>query len=249
MLICFPWKGSGGGVVYGCGVWRVKSWVKNVLNTNKYIAISPIKWGWSPLTYLPLVVIIFEKSIILFYWTPYRGIDTHYLQRAHAVKSYWTPYRGIDTYFLFLMKIILIALPIEPLIGGLILALQARCRCLQLPIEPLIGGLIRVEKWRSTVVYLYWTPYRGIDTVKPPKWYFHINPIEPLIGGLIHCCSSFFHKGITKLFIYWTPYRGIDTFRQLTPSESTIIAIEPLIGGLIHGVCLTVNSFQLLNPL
>ena len=44
---------------------------------------------------------------------------------------------------------------IEPLIGGLILALQARCRCLQLPIEPLIGGLIRVEKWRSTVVYLY----------------------------------------------------------------------------------------------
>ena len=76
MLICFPWKGSGGVVVYGCGVWRVKSWVKNVLNTNKYIAISPIKWGWSPLTYLPLVVIIFEKSIILFYWTPYRGIET-----------------------------------------------------------------------------------------------------------------------------------------------------------------------------
>ena len=76
MLICFPWKGSGGGVVYGFGVWRVKSWVKNVLNTNKYIAISPIKWGWSRLTYLPLVVIIFEKSIILFYWTPYRGIDT-----------------------------------------------------------------------------------------------------------------------------------------------------------------------------
>ena len=69
-------KGSGGGGVYGCGVWRVKSWVKNVLNTNKYIAISPIKWRWSSLTYLPLVVIIFEKSIILFYWTPYRGIDT-----------------------------------------------------------------------------------------------------------------------------------------------------------------------------
>ena len=76
MLIFFPWKGSGGGVVYGFGVWRVKSWVKNVLNTNKYIAIFSIKWGWSPLTYLPLVVIIFEKSIILFYWTPYRGIDT-----------------------------------------------------------------------------------------------------------------------------------------------------------------------------
>ena len=77
MLICLPWKGSGGGVVYGCGVWRVKSWVKNVLNTNKYIAIFSIKWGWSPLTYLSLVVIISEKSIILFYWTPYRGIDTH----------------------------------------------------------------------------------------------------------------------------------------------------------------------------
>ena len=76
MLICFPWKGSGGGVVYGCGVWRVKSWVKNVLNANKYIAIFSIKWGWSSLTYLPLVVIIFEKSIILFYWTPYRGIET-----------------------------------------------------------------------------------------------------------------------------------------------------------------------------
>ena len=76
MLICFPWKGSGGGVVYGCGVWRVKSWVKNVLNTNKYIAISPIKWGWSRLTYLPLVFIISEKNIILFYWTPYRGIET-----------------------------------------------------------------------------------------------------------------------------------------------------------------------------
>ena len=69
-------KGSGGGVVYGFGVWRVKSWVKNVLNANKYIAIFSIKWGWSRLTYLPLVVIIFEKSIILFYWTPYRGIDT-----------------------------------------------------------------------------------------------------------------------------------------------------------------------------
>ena len=69
-------KGSGGGVVCGFGVWRVKSWVKNVPNTNKYIAIFLIKWGWSSLTYLSLVVIIFEKSIILFYWTPYRGIDT-----------------------------------------------------------------------------------------------------------------------------------------------------------------------------
>ena len=100
MLICFPWKGSGGGVVCGCGVWRVKSWVKNVLNTNKYIAISPIKWGWSRLTYLPLVVIIFEKSIILFYWTPYRGIETDSFIRNFIVRAkyYWTPYRGIDTY-------------------------------------------------------------------------------------------------------------------------------------------------------
>ena len=101
MLICFHWKGSGGGVVYGCGVWRVKSWVKNVLNTNKYIAIFLIKWGWSPLTYLPLVVIIFEKSIILFYWTPYRGIET-YTSASLIVflgKAYWTPYRGIDTPF------------------------------------------------------------------------------------------------------------------------------------------------------
>ena len=74
MLICFPWKRSGGAVVYGCGVWRVKSWVKNVLDTNKYIAISPIKWGWSSLTYLPLVFIIPEKSISLFYWIPFRGL-------------------------------------------------------------------------------------------------------------------------------------------------------------------------------
>ena len=105
MLICLPWKGSGGGVVYGCGVWRVKSWVKNVPNTNKYIAIFPIKWGWSPLTYLPLVVIIFEKSIILFYWTPYRGIDTSNVFLAHPLGflfiPYWTPYRGIDTNFIF----------------------------------------------------------------------------------------------------------------------------------------------------
>ena len=96
MLICFPWKGSGGGVVYGCGVWRVKSWVKNVLNTNKDIAIFLIKWGWSPLTYLPLVVIIFEKSIILFYWIPFRGLML-------AIKNlfiFWpllNPLYGIDT--------------------------------------------------------------------------------------------------------------------------------------------------------
>ena len=89
-------KGSGGGVVYGFGVWRVKSWVKNVLNANKYIAISPIKWGWSPLTYLPLVVIIFEKSIILFYWIPFRGLML-------AIKNlfiFWpllNPLYGIDT--------------------------------------------------------------------------------------------------------------------------------------------------------
>ena len=94
--LCFPWKGSGGGVVYGFGVWRVKSWVKNVLNANKYIAISPIKWGWSPLTYLPLVVIIFKKSIILFYWIPFRGLML-------AIKNlfiFWpllNPLYGIDT--------------------------------------------------------------------------------------------------------------------------------------------------------
>ena len=142
MLICFPWKGSGGGVVYGCGVWRVKSWVKNVLNTNKYIAISPIKWGWSPLTYLPLVVIIFEKSIILFYWTPYRGIDTISSEcSASSKNSYWTPYRGIDTY-----------------------------SALHLPywsatIEPLIGGLIRYFRVFAKFAFDYWTPYRGIETI------------------------------------------------------------------------------------
>ena len=149
MLIRFPWKGSGEGVVYGCGVWRVKSWVKNVPNTNKYIAIFSIKWGWSPLTYLPLVVIIFEKSIILFYWTPYRGIDNFYsiMQHVFFVKAiepligglrpnrkgtapqsvrYWTPYRGIDTY-----------------------------------------STLDDRFWHRSTLCLchYWTPYRGIDTI------------------------------------------------------------------------------------
>ena len=142
MLICFPGKGSGGGVVYGFGVWRVKSWVKNVLNTNKYIAISPIKWGWSPLTYLSLVVIIFEKSIILFYWTPYRGIETRPavpdsrlhnpiepligglrqtvpLEELFRLGGYWTPYRGIETFHHLNIYIQIYTMTIEPLIGGL----------------------------------------------------------------------------------------------------------------------------------
>ena len=145
MLICFPWKGSGGGVVYGCGVWRVKSWVKNVPDTNKYIAIFLIKWGWSRLTYLPLVVIIFEKSIILFYWTPYRGIDT----RNNGQNPYWNEMQTI-----------------EPLIGGL----RRVCRWVpyqKFPIEPLIGGLIRDEFGigMSCSYSFYWTPYRGIDTL------------------------------------------------------------------------------------
>ena len=144
MLICFPWKGSGGGVVYGCGVWRVKSWVKNVPNTNKYIAISPIKWGWSRLTYLPLVVIIFEKSIILFYWTPYRGIDTLFLVIFRFFSFYyWTPYRGIDTR-IWDVKVCIEKTSfktIEPLIGGLIRLLHRCTSHIHVPIEPLIGGL------------------------------------------------------------------------------------------------------------
>ena len=68
---------------------------------RKYIAFFSIKWGWSRLTYLPLVFIISEKSIIMFYWTPYRGIDTFsFLYLRTALE--------IDT------------TPIEPLIGGLI---------------------------------------------------------------------------------------------------------------------------------
>ena len=140
MLICLPWKGSGGGVVYGCGVWRVKSWVKNVPNTNEYIAIFLIKWGWSPLTYLPLVVIIFEKSIILFYWTPYRGIDTISSEcSASSKNSYWTPYRGIDTYSA--LHLPYWSATIEPLIGGLIRYFPWT-HSSGTSIEHLIGGLI-----------------------------------------------------------------------------------------------------------
>ena len=146
MLICFPWNGSGGGVVYGCGVWRVKSWVKNVPNTNKYIAISPIKWGWSRLTYLPLVFIISEKSIILFYWTPYRGIDTKSFSVISSFSniSYWTPYRGIDTQQRHRnSRPIWTGPTIEPLIGGLRLFTGASSAPSIQAIEPLIGGLIR----------------------------------------------------------------------------------------------------------
>ena len=148
MLICFPGKGSGGGGVYGCGVWRVKSWVKNVPNTNKYIAIFSIKWGWSSLTYLPLVVIIFEKSITLFYWTPYRGIDTQEWNKI--LSSHYNP-------------------SIEPLIGGLIHCSHLHKTRRFPTIEPLIGGLRHIEL-RSKVANVchrrgnYWTPYRGIDT-------------------------------------------------------------------------------------
>ena len=151
MLICFPGKGSGGGGVYGCGVWRVKSWVKNVLNTNKYIAISPIKWGWSPLTYLPLVVIIFGKSIILFYWTPYRGIDTFKnapLSRASLRFAYWTPYRGIDTSFQRMKGI--------PSIYY------------WTPYRGIDTNLSHVVDLTGSSLTTYWTPYRGIDT--QPFW-------------------------------------------------------------------------------
>ena len=205
MLICFPWKGSGGGVVYGCGVWRVKSWVKNVLNTNKYIAIFSIKWGWSRLTYLPLVVIIFEKSIILFYWTPYRGIETccwilpavhiHSIEpligglRRFAYSFnviffiYWTPYWGIET------RSVIVFFILPP------------------SIEPLIGGLILSYHGAPPAFIIYWTPYRGIDTifrVKTPCW----QPIEPLIGGLIQTAKL--HEPVTAGLVYWTPYRGIE---------------------------------------
>ena len=142
MLICFPWKWSGGGVVYGCGVWKVKSWVKNVLNTNKYIAISPIKWGWSRLTYLPLVVIISEKSIILFYWTPYRGIETpEFWQLQRCSSSYWTPYRGIETFWQ---------------------CCGCSFSCYWTPYRGIETHLFCYIK--QSFYFCYWTPYRGIET-------------------------------------------------------------------------------------
>ena len=197
MLICFPWKGSGGGVVYGCGVWRVKSWVKNVPNTNKDIAISPIKWGWSPLTYLPLVVIIFEKSIILFYWTPYRGIDTYPTKdtlrpnRRSAIEpligglilnssinnpfhssSYWTPYRGIE---------MLICFPWEGSGGGVVYGF----------------GVWRVKSW--------------VKNVPNTNKYIAVFSIEWGWSRLTYLLLVviIFEKSI--ILFYWTPYRGIDT--------------------------------------
>ena len=170
MLICLPWKGSGGGVVYGCGVWRVKSWVKNVPDANKYIAISPIKWGWSSLTYLPLVVIILEKSIILFYWTPYRGIDTQSMwsmEYRSLRKNYWTPYRGIDTFHFS-------SFPTKrnfywtPYRGIDTLSIASLITSSLMSIEPLIGGLIPVE----TILFAQ-------DIT-----------IEPLIGGLTYPCGN-----------------------------------------------------------
>ena len=186
MLICFPWKGSGGGVVYGCGVLRVKSWVKNVLNTNKYIAISPIKWGWSRLTYLPLVFIISEKSIILFYWTPYRG-DWYPVTPASIISAVilLNPYRGIDTL-------------------GPPWFLQANCHS----IEPLIGGLRHVGSASNHSHHFgYWTPYRGIDTQSARLCNAALPfPIEPLIGGL----RLWLFVSFLQYECYWTPYRGID---------------------------------------
>ena len=165
MLICFPGKGSGGGGVYGCGVWRVKSWVKNVPNTNKYIAIFPIKWGWSPLTYLPLVVIIFEKSIILFYWTPYRGIETFFIFSFLAFSNYWTPYRGIETYFTYHVYYD-VYFSIEPLIGGLRHKFPVK---LFRSISPYWTPYRGIETYRGenyfNVTLNYWTPYRGIETI------------------------------------------------------------------------------------
>ena len=222
MLIRFPWKGSGGGVVYGFGVWRVKSWVKNVLNTNKYIAIFSIKWGWSSLTYLPLVVIIFEKSIILFYWTPYWGIET----RKGAIfpyphRGYWTPYRGIDTNRP-LECVSIIAPYWTPYRGIETLLLIETVFMKAIPIEPLIGGLRPYWSAMRTTSTRYWTPYRGIDTF----WYLWCYPgysIEPLMGGLIR----FLLQGATWYVTYWTPYRGIDTQTSHAVRPTTIL-LNPL---------------------
>ena len=195
MLICFPWKGSGGGVVYGCGVWRVKSWVKNVPDTNKYIAIFPIKWGWSPLTYLPLVVIIFEKSIILLYWTPYRGIDTSSSGPSgysslkllnpligglrlgwgicsYSLATYWTPYRGIE---------MLICFPGKGSGGGVVY------RC----------GVWRVKSWVKNV----------LNTNK----YIAISPIKWGWSRLTYLPLVFIISEKSIILFYWTPYRGIET--------------------------------------
>ena len=167
MLIFFPWKGSGGGVVYGFGVWRVKSWVKNVPNTNNYIAIFLIKWGWSPLTYLSLVAIIFEKSIILFYWTPYRGIDISLREWAISNEKV-----GIKCSFAFLRK---------GSGGGVVYGFgvwRVKSRVKNVPDTNKYIAVFSIEWGWSPLTYLplvviifeksiilfYWTPYRGIET-------------------------------------------------------------------------------------
>ena len=177
MLIFFPWKGSGGGVVYGCGVWRVKSWVKNVPNTNEYIAIFLIKWGWSRLTYLPLVVIIFEKSIILFYWTPYRGIEM----------LICFPWKGSGGGVVYGCGVWRVKSWVKNVLNTnkYIAIFSIKWGWSPLTYLPLV--FIISEK---SIILFYWTPYRGIET-RLYRWFSYCcTAIEPLIGGLRRPCGN-----------------------------------------------------------
>ena len=159
-----------------------------------------------------------------------------------------------------------------------------------LPIEPLIGGLILISTTLTYSDHNYWTPYRGIDTVMIRVLRILGVSIEPLIGGLIRITGrqKFFLifisiepliGGLIRLVFclalpiinYWTPYRGIDTIIPLYTKDSSdrywtpyrgidtwlrspaiaLLSIEPLIGGLIHFRVITspLLMLQLLNPL
>ena len=86
-------KGSGGGVVYGFGVWRVKSWVKNVPDTNKYIAVFFNRMGMITLDISTACGYNFQKEHYLVLLNPLVGGLIHIIPTSswsrYARASKW----------------------------------------------------------------------------------------------------------------------------------------------------------------